>query len=320
MAGQDGMEPLERLLNLVGLLLETEHPLTFEQISDTLDAYRAQNTDTAKRMFERDKDILREYGVPLELRDLDAWGGEQGYIIPKDLYYLPEIAFTPEELGSLLVAAQGSGGGTPVEEAAQKLLYGADGGTLAGLGGGPLAAGSDARGSLLLATAQAAQDRRRVRFGYRTSEGKTSERDIDAFAVVFGRGHWYLVGHDRVRDDIRAFRLSRFIDDLVDAGPGIAPAEGFSAADHVDRGPWVPGGEELAAVAFAPNVAWAAANSLRGASTRGTRDDGWVVVEIPMADEHEMGGWILGFGADAEVLAPDNLRSGVVARLEAVSG
>ena len=37
-----------------------------------------------------------------------------------------------------------------------------------------------------------------------------------------------------------------------------------------------------------------------------------------MADEHEMAGWILGFGADAEVLEPDNLRSVVVARLEAI--
>ena len=314
------MEPLERLLNLVGLLLETERPLTFEQISDTLDAYRAENAETAKRMFERDKDILREFGVPLELRDLDAWGGEQGYLIPKELYYLPEIAFTPEELGSLLVAAQGSGGEMPVEQAAHKLLYGADGGVLAGLSGGPLAAGSDARGPLLLATAQAAQDRRRVRFGYRTSQGKVSERDVDAFSVVFGRGHWYLVGHDRERDDIRAFRLSRFTGELADAGPGIEPPTGFSAADHVDRGPWVPGGEDIAAVAFAPQVAWAAANSFRGAVTRGPREDGWIMVGIPMADEQEMAGWILGFGADAEVLEPATLREVVLARLEALVG
>lgn len=312
------MEPLERLLNLVGLLLETGRPLTFEQISETLDAYRAENTDTAKRMFERDKDILREYGVPLELRDLDALGGEQGYLIPKDAYYLPEIAFTPEELGSLLVAAQGGGGETPVEQAAQKLLYGADGGTLAGLSGGPLAAGSDARGPLLLAAAQVAQDRRRVRFGYRTSQGKVSERDVDAFAVLFRRGHWYLIGHDRERDDIRAFRLSRFIGDLADEGEGVDLPEGFSAADHVERGPWVAAGEDLAAVAFAPDVAWAATNTFRGASTRGPRDDGWIVVDIPMADEHEIAGWILGFGADAEVISPENLRTGVRSRLETI--
>ena len=89
------MEPLERLLNLVGLLLETATPLTFEQIRETLDAYRADKVDSAKRMFERDKDQLREFGIPLQLVDTDVWGTEQGYMIPKDEYYLPEIAFTP---------------------------------------------------------------------------------------------------------------------------------------------------------------------------------------------------------------------------------
>ena len=111
------MEPLERLLNLVGLLLETRTPLTFEQIRETLEPYRQEKVDSAKRMFERDKDILREYGVPLQLVDTDAWGTEQGYVIPKDAYYLPEIAFTPEELAALFVAAQGVRNDTPAEEA-----------------------------------------------------------------------------------------------------------------------------------------------------------------------------------------------------------
>ena len=142
------MEPLERLLNLVGLLLETRTPLTFEQIRETLEPYRQEKVDSAKRMFERDKDILRDYGVPLQLVDTDAWGTEQGYVIPKDAYYLPEIAFTPEELAALFVAAQGVRNDTPAEEAVRKLMVGAEGSMLAGLAGGPLASGSDARGSL----------------------------------------------------------------------------------------------------------------------------------------------------------------------------
>ena len=154
------MEPLERLLNLVGLLLETRVPLTCEQIRDTLEPYRQENVDSAKRMFERDKDVLREYGVPLRLVDVDAWGTEQGYLIPKDEYYLPEIAFTDEELGALLVAAQGIRDDTPAtNQAVRKLLYGADGGVLRGLAGGPLASGSDARGALVMSAVEAAQGR-----------------------------------------------------------------------------------------------------------------------------------------------------------------
>ncbi len=200
------MEPLERLLNLVGLLLETRTPLTFEQIRETLEPYRQEKVDSAKRMFERDKDILRDYGVPLQLVDTDAWGTEQGYVIPKDAYYLPEIAFTPEELAALFVAAQGVRNDTPAEEAVRKLMVGAEGSMLAGLAGGPLASGSDARGPLVMAVAAAAQDHRRVRFGYRTSKGTASDRDVDAYTALFRAGHWYLVGFDHERDEARSFR------------------------------------------------------------------------------------------------------------------
>jgi proteasome accessory factor B len=321
MAGEDRMEPLERLLNLVGLLLETRQPLTFDQIREILEPYGQEKLDTAKRMFERDKDLLRDFGVPLELVDVDAWGGEQGYRIPKDRYYLPEIAFTPEELGALLVAAQSGGENLAAEQGARKLLYGADGGVLAGLAGGPLASGSDARSAIVVAVASGVQDHRRLTFGYRNSRGEVGERDVDAFAMVYRGGHWYLVGYDRGRDAVRAFRLSRFTTEITDAGEGTAPPEGFSAAEHVRSGPWAATGEERARVAFAPEVAWWAAGSLAGAEPEpDATPDGRMVVAVPMADEDALAGLILQFGPEAEVLEPASLRDEVVHRLEAARG
>lgn len=311
------MEPLERLLNLVGLLLESPTPMTFEQIRETLDAYRADRPESAKRMFERDKDLLREFGVPLQLVDTDVWGTEQGYTIPKEEYYLPEIAFTPEELGALLVAAQSGGENTPAEQAARKLLYGADGGVLAGLAGGPLASGSDARSSLSIACADAAQRRRRLTFDYRTSQGREEGRTVDAFAMVFRGGHWYLVGHDLDRDGVRAFRLSRFTSDATDAGEGREPPEGFRAADHVDAGPWNANAEDHAVIAFSPDVAWWAVTSLAGAREVAIDDDGWVVADLPMAEPELLASLLLPFGPDAVVREPDVLRREIVRRLEA---
>ena len=312
------MGPLERLLNLVGLLLETSTPLTFEQIRETLDAYRADKADSAKRMFERDKDQLREFGIPLQLVDTDVWGTEQGYIIPKDEYYLPEIAFTPEELGALLVAAQSGGENTRADQAARKLLYGADGGVLAGLAGGPLASGSDARSTLVIDCADAAQRRRKVRFGYRTSQGQAGERHVAAYAMVFRGGHWYLVGHDDDRDDVRAFRLSRFTGDVEDAGDGDKPPEGFRAADHVQAGAWAAAAEDHAAIAFSPRVAWWAEGSFAGARRVSENDDGWVEVDVPMADPGLLASLVLQFGPEAIVRGPDELRDEIVRRLEAV--
>ena len=128
------MHPLERLVNLVALLLESRTPLTFDQIRSKLaEGYGHQDASSAKRMFERDKDVLRDIGVPIDVVSTDAWDVEHGYTIDKDRYYLPEIAFTPEELSALFVAVR-SAGDVSAEEAVRKLLSGADRGILAGLG------------------------------------------------------------------------------------------------------------------------------------------------------------------------------------------
>lgn len=320
MPGDDSMEPLERLLNLVGLLLESSTPLTFEQIRETLDAYGGDNLDSAKRKFERDKDVLREYGVPLVMLDTDVWGVEQGYTIPRDEYYLAEIDFEPDEITALYLAAQTGREETFAEQGVRKLLYGADGGVLLGQAGGPLVAGSDTRSAQAIAAADAADARRRVRFGYRTSQGAVSERDVDAYGVVFRGGHWYLVGHDHERGEIRAFRLSRCTTDLRDVGEGGDPPKAFRAADHVAAGPWVATGDERAVVAFTPSAAVRAAGAFVGATTERTSEDGRSIVSFPSADAVVTAGLILEYGPEAEVLEPTELRDEVIRRLEEAAG
>ena len=313
------MQPLERLVNLVALLLESRRPLTFEEIRGTLlDAYDQDDVDTAKRMFERDKDILRDIGIPVEVVATDAWEAEQGYTIPKDRYYLPEISFAPEEISALFVAARTGGQDTAAEDAVRKLLYGAEGGILAGAAGVPLSPDGGASEARLTAAAEAIAGRRAVRFVYRTARGVLAERHVDPFGLVFRGGHWYLVGLDRDRDELRAFRLSRLGSELADAGEGSAAPEGFRAADHVQAAPWEPDEPQARVrIAFSPEVAWLAARSIRGTETIGTRDDGWVEVSVPGGEPDWMASWILSFGPDAVVLEPATLRREVVRRLEA---
>jgi proteasome accessory factor B len=318
--GRDRMEPLERLLNLVGLLLEARTPLTFDEIRETLDAYQGENLESAKRMFERDKDVLREYGVPLRMDDTDAWGTEQGYVIRKGEYYLPEISFTPEEITALFVAAQSGREETAVEQGVRKLVFGADGGVLAGMAGGPLVAGSDAPSAAVLSAADAAQQRRRVRFGYRTSQGTVGDRDVDTWGVVFRGGHWYLVGHDRDRDEVRAFRLSRITTPIEDRGEGSQPPPGFRATDHVEAGPWDPRGGERATIAFEAEVAWLARDTFPDAQEERVLADGRVVVSVPFADEATLAAAVLQYGSDAEVQEPPAVRDEVVRRLREVVG
>ncbi len=304
-------------VNLVALLLESRTPLTFEQIREKLaEAYAHDDVNSAKRMFERDKDVLRDIGVPIEVTATDVWDAEQGYAIAKDRYYLPEIRFTAEEITALAVAAR-SGGDTAAEDAVRKLLSGAEEGILAVIGA--IAGPSDESTATLTAVGEAVASARRLMFGYRTASGGTAERTVDAFGLAVRGGHWYLVGFDHDRGEIRSFRLSRVSGPIRDMGEGNPPPDGFRAADHVVAGPWGVGEpQSVARVAFAPSVAWWAIEGITGADVVETRADGWVVATIPWSPGETLGGWILSFGADAEALDPPELRDDVIRRLEAL--
>ncbi|HYJ60979.1 MAG TPA: WYL domain-containing protein [Actinomycetota bacterium] len=310
----DAIDPLERLLNLVALLLDHGRPMTFDEIQDAMEGYEGSKA-TAKRKFERDKDVLREYDVPIETGTTDVLGGEIGYVISRDAYYLPEIDFTPAEITALFVAAQSGTAAAAASTAVRKLLYGADGGILSGAGGGPLVAGADTDAETVAAAADAAASRRRVTFGYRNAQGVVRDRDVDAYGVVFRRGHWYLVGADRERDEIRAFRLSRCTTRVADTGDGSSPPTGFQATDHVQGGPWEADAQDRAEVAFGDAAAALARSRFTGWERLDRASERRVILSLPMADEETMAALLLQFGPDAEVLGPASLRALVQDRL-----
>lgn len=309
------MHPLERLINLVALLLETNRPLTFEEIRRALRAYEQDDRESAKRQFERDKDVLRRIGIPVEVAPTDAWELDEGYRIPRERYELPDISFTPEEAAALFVAAHGTGGGRDASEAFRKLVPGAERGVLSALTDEGVAV--DASGPYLQQVADAVAQRRRIRFRYRPSEGEEAGREVDPWGLVFRRGAWYVVGGDRDRGEPRAFRLSRILSDVTDSGEADPPPTGFRAADHLTAGPWGVGEpQRTARVAFSPKVAWWALSGLPGAREADVREDGWTEAGVPAGSDEAFVSWILSFGPDAEVLEPDELREAVVGSLE----
>ena len=315
------MHPLERLIDLVALLLEARRPLTFDDIRAVIPAYQQQDVGSAKRMFERDKDILREVGIPVELAPTDAWEVEQGYRIPKDQYYLPEVAFTAEEVWALFVAAHTPGESGEAEQAFRKLSAGTETNVLTAMADRTPAPGVDPSGPHLGAIADALARRRVIRFRYRSTRGKPGKREVDPYALVFRSGHWYLVGLDRGHGEVRSFRLSRLLSSVKEAGEGSAPPEGFDAARQLEAGPWGLGRPaERARVAFSPKVAWWAVPDVPGARVLRTRRDGWLEVDVPASQTDAFVSWVLSFGPDARIYSPKPVKDEVVARLEAMAG
>jgi proteasome accessory factor B len=314
--------PLERLLNLVALLLEARVPLTFDQIRTTLrGAYTQEDRATAKRQFERDKDTLRAIGIPVEVAFTDGFEIDEGYVIPKERYYLQDISFTPEEAAALFVAAHAPGDGGHAAQAFRKLALGVDAGLGAALVDAPATAGVDASGPHLEAVAEAVAGRRRIRFRYQPAEGEPGRRDVEAWALVFRRGSWYLAGLDRGRGEPRSFRLSRIVSEVRDGGEGSEPPDGWDPGELLSAGPWGLGEpDRTARVAFSPKVAWWALAGIPEARTLGLRDDGWTEAEIPAASGDSFVSWVLSFGPDAEVVGPDDLREAVIRGLEVVRG
>jgi len=314
------VHPLERLINLVALLLEARRPMTFDQIREIMPAYQQQDAASAKRMFERDKDVLREVGVPVELEPTDAWDVEQGYRIPKDRYYLPEMSFTADEVWALFVAAHAPGEGSEAELAFQKLSSGAETNVLTALADRAPATGADPSGPYLGAAADAIARGRAVRFKYRSAQGAAGVREVDPYSLVFRRGHWYLAGLDRGRGELRSFRLSRVTSPVKEIGPASSPPPGFDASRLLEAGPWGLGEPAARArVAFSPKVSWWALPSTPGATVLRGRRDGWVEAEVPASQTDSFLSWVLSFGPDARVLSPTTIRTAVVERLRALA-
>src|SRR5687767_7257937 len=89
----------ERLMNLIFALLVSKQFLTKAQIRDAIADYRdAPSSDAFDRMFERDKEELRELGIPVETGGNDAYfDDEVGYRIRRDEAELSDLELTREE-------------------------------------------------------------------------------------------------------------------------------------------------------------------------------------------------------------------------------
>ena len=203
----------ERLLNLVIALVNSPRYRSALWIRDKVAGYSdAPNDDAFFRTFERDKQELRELGIPLQTPPT----GEDGYRIPPVDFALPALSFTPAEAAALALA------GRLWETTA-----------LATAGSGALrkirdAAGDDQQATPEIAAATLLQPRvrtgdpafaplyaavrahRAVTFSYRKDPTAPADpRRLQPWGLVSFRGRWYVIGYDEKRGERRTFRLSR---------------------------------------------------------------------------------------------------------------
>lgn len=298
---------LERLLNLTATLLDTRRPLTLDELAERLEPGYPPEKAARRRAFERDKETLRELGVPIQVESVDRLGGELGYRIRPDDYYLPDLDLSSEERSALHVAVTAIRlDGDAAHEGLRKL------GGAEGAGVAPVVQLEATPGLPELFDAVA--KRRPVTFSYRHEE-----RTLEPYGVVHRFGHWYVVGRDRDRDAPRAFRVDR-LDGLPHLGEpeSFTPPAGLDPADFLRDDP-MSYGDALpveARVAIDGSRAALVVDDLGEEAVVERRDDGSVVVALSVVNRDSFRTWVLGLLDHAEVLEPLELRDDVIAWLQ----
>ena len=306
----------ERLLNLVICLLHTRSFLTAERIRELVAGYDEAPTDEAyKRMFERDKEDLRDLGIPLETGTNSAFDDEPGYRIARRDYALPDITFEPAEAAAVGLAAR-MWSSASMSAAATRALRKLE---AAGVEIAPLPEGLqpqvEGSGAAFPVLAEAVHDGRRVTFAYRgTGDAEPVSRTVEPWGVVWWHGRWYLVGLDTAKSATRVFRLSRIVGEPKPTG----------RAGAVTR----PVGADLTSLVAAYDAASPASVAvmrIRSGKGLGLRrravnvsagPPGWDVVEVSYPDTGRLTDQVLPYGADVVVLEPPEAVEAVVARLQ----
>jgi proteasome accessory factor B len=336
-----GLNPAERLLNLVIALVNTNAAMTKQQVRTAVAGYADAPSDEAfERMFERDKDMLRALGIPVVTVGTGGHTDELGYRIDQDAYALPPIDLTPAELGVLSLAAQfwqDKTLQTDINRAMVKLRAAGAGDpsvdALAGLAPSVRAVG-DAYGPLM----EAIEARRAVTFSYRAAyNGAVLTRHVEPWRIAARDGGWYLMCFDRDRQAPRVFRMSRIESRVRITGPagayeipdfetdvmlGKAHGEVRAAVVAVRperagalraRAKPVPEGEREAYSERLPGPVGASAGDPNGDQA------GWDILEVPYRSLSGMASEAAGYGAALVVLEPEPVRNETLRRLTAAA-
>ncbi|MEE9297615.1 MAG: WYL domain-containing protein [Acidimicrobiia bacterium] len=291
---------IERVLNLLAFLLTVDRPVTADQIRHTVAGYDQETDEAFRRTFERDKDLLRQLGVPLRLEHTDAWEVEQGYVVAPEEYALADPGLTDEERAALWLAASmvRLGGHAAGPAAIFKL-----GGAPAAAAGEPLTANLGPEAEVLELLFEAVAERRRLSFSYRETQ-----RSLEPYGLAHRRGHWYAVGG--TSEGIRVFRVDRMVDPTSGTRSGAfqRPTR-FRLREELPDTPWSAGDEDVSiSVRFDPQVAWWARRQLTSDAAIAEDDDGGITATLSVAQVDAFIGWLISFDEYAEILDPEDVR------------
>jgi proteasome accessory factor B len=310
----------ERLFSLVLALLATETGLTKNEVLATVQGYRQRyraggDNANLERQFERDKDDIRDLGVPLETVDSPGQSGNNQnlrYRIPRGSYELPsDITFSAGETTLLNLAALVWREGSLSGESRRAIIKLKGLGLISDepvLGYAPRIRLRDAAFEPL----RAALERNAiVRFAYlKPGEAEARVRELAPLALVQHQGRWHLHAAEPGTEITKTFLLRRIVSQVTTTGAtfpapsGDQTAHALAELDEV----W-----ELhtADVEVVPD----SDAGTRLLKRRGSLRLPSGVLRLHYSDVNIFADELAGYGPEALVLSPPALRAAVHSRL-----
>ncbi|HEY0258582.1 MAG TPA: WYL domain-containing protein [Lacisediminihabitans sp.] len=310
----------ERLFSLVLALLATETGLTKGEVLSTVQGYRQRyraggDNSNLERQFERDKDDIRDLGVPLEtVADPGDSGNNQNlrYRIPRGAYELPDdITFSAEETTLLGLAAMVWREGSLSTESRRAVMKLRGLGLVSDepvLGYAPRLRARDAAFEPLRA---ALEKNTIVRFAYlKPGEAQARVRTVAPLALVQHQGRWHLHAQEPDSGLTKTFLLRRIVSQITTTGATFPAPSGDRTAQAL---------RELDEV-WESHTADVEVIADSDAATRLQKRRGTVVLpsgalRLHYSDANIFADELAGYGPEVLVLSPPVLRAAVRARL-----
>ena len=153
---------------------------------------------------------------------------------------------------------------------------------------------------------------------YSMSSDQTTERKLAPYNLFFNNGAPYLYAFCHLRNENRIFRIDRIRELKLTAETFELP-DNFSLAEELDNAWGVEQGKEEMnvkvkftgrAARFVPEYHWSDQQKIEEIN------ENEIIFKVKTGSREEIKKWVLGYGAEAEVLAPEDLKAEIQQEIE----
>jgi predicted DNA-binding transcriptional regulator YafY len=279
----------------------------------------ARDMEVSRRVIFVDRDfMITRLGAPIEFnRERGGW------YYSDETWVLPGIIVTEGELLAFFLSIEvakrylGTGLEETLRSAVDKLSKNIKGSITVDLDtlrlhysfSAPTLLAANEQALLDLHRAVAESKRVWMRY-YTASRNEHTERTVHPYHLINIRGDWYLIAYDELRQNILNFSVGRIEEwklqkETFNRDPEFSIGKYMSTAFQAERGKEVVN----VVIRFAPQAArYVRERHWHDTQKIEEQNDGGLLFKFQTSGLGEVKRWVLQYGGDAEVVAPDELR------------